>query len=290
MLRFMAVAVLIFASLSAHGAQALASPDKSFYSGQLVEHPEALSGLWETFDGRGGTIGIHLILDTTIPGDATSFKGVPQSWEDLQVRVFDRRGPEAQVDEENGFSDSSRGGGVRFESGRLTLHFGSIDLNLVKRPDDTWVGRLHRGQFDANVVLRRPTVAKPNPVVGTWLSAHGPASVCMHVAEVAPGEFIGWSDSLLSLGKVRMAPHIARPATAHQRYGELMKVVPEGNERFSFQMPAHPALCCSHTFVGHLQPRDRRIDGFWPSGPNQVPRKGSWRKMRGNSCIEGQDL
>ncbi|MFZ0662559.1 MAG: hypothetical protein WAM66_07705 [Acidobacteriaceae bacterium] len=294
----MAVAVLVFARLSAHGAQALPSPDKSFYSGKLVEYPEALSGLWETSDRRGGTIGIHLILDTTIPGDATSFKGVPQTWVDLQVGVFDRHATEMQVGEENFFSDSPRGGRVHFEDGQLTLHFASthadtpsIDLNLVKRSDDTWAGRLHRGRFDANVVLRRPTIARPGPVAGTWLSAPGLglASVCMHVAEVAPGKFIGWSDSLLTLGKVRMAPHVARPASALQRYGEFMKVEQEGKGRFSFQMPAHPAICCSHTFVGVLQSHGRQMDAFWPSGLNQAPHRGSWRKLRGNSCIDGQD-
>ena len=70
--------------------------DTSFYLGQTVLHPEALSGLWEVSDGHGGAIGIHLQLDTSVPADATSLNGVPQSWQDSQVGVYYRRGPAIQ--------------------------------------------------------------------------------------------------------------------------------------------------------------------------------------------------
>lgn len=295
MIQYITVALLIFTSASAQCSQAQASADKSFYLGKLVEHPEALSGIWETSDGHGGAVGIHLVLDTTVPGTATSLHGVPQAWQDLLVSIFDRRGSEIQVGEENSFSDSKRGGGVRLENGRLTLHFvaivpntPSVDLDLVKRPGGGWAGRLHRGWFDAKVVLRRPGVVKPNPVVGTWLGGSAFLPVCMHVTEITPGEFTGWSDSLQVLDRVGMAPNVARPATALQHYGELMKVGREADSGFSFEFFAYTAICCSHTFVGLLQANGSRIDGIWPPGPNQSPRKASWKKMRGNSCIAKQ--
>ncbi len=273
---------------------AIQAQERSFYQGKPVQHPEALSGLWETSDGRGGAIGIHLLLDTSVPGDATSLNGATQSWQELQVGVFERRGSAMQTGEANYFADSVRGGGLRFENGRLTLHFvssfagaPSIDLDLHQQLGERWAGRLHRGSFDAQVILRRPGspgVNGTSPIVGAWSDSSTPGRTCMHIVEEAPGEFTGWSDALLTWGSVTVAPHVARPTTAMQHYGELMKVRPEGAGRFSFELYAYSGVCCSHTFTGLPEAHGDRMEGFWPAGANQAPRKSSWRKMRGDSC------
>src|ERR1700722_1278485 len=72
------------------GLGATSSKDRSFYLGQQVIHPESFSGIWETSDGHGGTVGIHLILATSLPPSASSW--TPQSWEMLQLGVFQRKG------------------------------------------------------------------------------------------------------------------------------------------------------------------------------------------------------
>jgi len=137
--------------------------------------PESLSGIWETSNGHGGAIGIHLELDTTIPSDGDKQSWAPQSWQDLQVGGFERKGTEIQLGEEGGFSDSRRGGNVTFNQGRLQLHFvspwadtPSVDLDLVQQEGGCWDGRLHRGEFDSHVILCRPSTnqsGKANP----WL-------------------------------------------------------------------------------------------------------------------------
>src|SRR5271155_3499273 len=83
---------------------------KSFYVGTPIAHPEELSGVWEVPDGHGGAVGIHLILSTTAPADATTLVGVEQAWLNLQLGIYQRAGTVLQFGEENFFSDSPRGG------------------------------------------------------------------------------------------------------------------------------------------------------------------------------------
>jgi len=123
-------------------------------------------------------LAFHLELDTTIPSDGDKQIWAPQSWQDLQVGVFERKGAEIQLGEESGFSDSRSGGSVTFDQGRLQLHFvsqwadtPSVDLDLVQQADGCWDGRLHRGDFDSHVTLCRPSTGqsgKASPLVGTW--------------------------------------------------------------------------------------------------------------------------
>jgi hypothetical protein len=182
----------------------------------------------------------------------------------------------------------------------LTLHFvssfaeiPSIDADLVQQPGDQWAGHVHREWFDSQVILHRPAVhgaISTSPILGTWSESSGPDCACMHIVEVAPSEFAGWSDSLMTFGSVKVAPRVARPAAALQRYGELMKVRAEGSERFSFELYAYSPMCCSHTVVGLPEAHGDRIEGAWPSGPNQSGHQGYWTKMPGDSCITGQNL
>ena len=99
----------------------------------LVTHPEDLSGVWETPDGHGGAVGIHLMLDTTAPADATTLVGTPQKWLGLTIGIYHRSGAGRHIGDENYFSDSPRGANLRYEDGRLTLSATSRKFRTTSR-------------------------------------------------------------------------------------------------------------------------------------------------------------
>jgi hypothetical protein len=153
------------------GSLPVSQEDRSLYSGQQVIHPESLSGIWETSNGHEGAIGIHLELDTTIPSDGDKQNWTPQSWQDLQVGVYERKGAEIQLGEGGYFSDSPRGVSVTFDRGRLQLHFvsqwadtPSVDLDLVPKG-----GNLVRGTW--------PPDANQAPHEATWKKMPGDSCV-----------------------------------------------------------------------------------------------------------------
>ena len=269
--------------------------------GQTVQHPESLSGLWEAPDGQGGAVGLHLQLTTTVPADIRTLRSVTQTWFSLQIVVYQRKGATIQIGEENFFADSYADSNIRFDQGRLTLHFASpragvpaVDLDLVQQPGGTWEGRVHRGRFDSRLKLLRPGVGKRRPIdplVGTWLENAGNFPLnpsCVHVAQQTATEWTGWADVLTILGNVQYAPHLSRPATAQERYGELIKVQRKQDHSFSFELGAYSGVCCSHTFIGTLNAAGTLLKGGWPAGPNQAPHPGSWKKMWGDSCVDPQ--
>jgi hypothetical protein len=83
---------------------------------------------------------------------------------------------------------------VHYENGRLTLHSGPFDLDLVRLPGERWSGRLHRRDFDAKVVLTRSgdPANKKTGFVGTWRRDWGAGTfACLHISRPAPGELTG---------------------------------------------------------------------------------------------------
>jgi hypothetical protein len=110
---------------------------QSFYLGRPVVHPEELSGIWETSDDHGGIIGLHLILNTAASSDATTLTGTVQSWLNLQVDIYRRTKGEFHLGSTNGFSDSERGGSLRYDNGRLVLHAAGFDLDLSHIANNT---------------------------------------------------------------------------------------------------------------------------------------------------------
>jgi hypothetical protein len=283
-------------NLGLEGASAIPEGDRSPYIGRPVADPEGLPGLWEVSNGHGGAVGIHLTLATTVATDAKSdgktLAGVEQLWQYLEVSVYERHGPTLIFGEENYFSDSPKSASVTMEDGRLQLHFVSqrpntppVDLDLVKRPGDRWVGRLHRGSFDSDVTLKRPgvDVKKSSAITGTWL---GTMNGCMHIVEQAPSVFTGWSDSLQVPGTMRFAPSVRKPLRLLETYGTLMKVQAGADGNVSFEFNPFTPICCSHTFVGKPGADGRTMEGAWPPGPNQAPRAASWIKMAHDSCWE----
>jgi hypothetical protein len=262
--------------------------DRSFYLGTPVTHPEDLSGIWEAPDGHGGAIGIHLVLDTTVPVEATTLAGAKQSWLGLQVGLYRRSGPQLQMGDENFFSDSLRGGSVRYENDRLILHARGYDLDLHRVDGDKWAGRFHLDDIDSAVTLARlamqPT-SKATWFLGTWKSMSGSQTTCLHIAEASPSAFLAWSDNLLAWGAARSAPQVGKPPYSWEHYGDLVKVHSTESGSLSVELAAYSPICCSHPFLAVSAAHGKAMKADWPSGPNQSPHKSRWTKMPGNTCI-----
>jgi hypothetical protein len=140
----------------------------------------------------------------------------------------------------------------------------------------------NRGAFDSTVTLRRPGISDPtktNPIVGTWIENSNSAFSRIHIAQQTESEFTGWSDSLQVLGLVSFANDLARPATAIESYGELMKVLVDGAGNVTLELYAFTSVCCSHSFVGRITQEGNLIRAGWPPGPNQAARHGLWTKV-----------
>ncbi len=273
------------------------SEDRSFYLGQPIAHPEDLSGLWEAPNGKGGIIGIHLSLATTIPSSATSLAGIEQSWLHLQVALYERADASIPGAEMNGFSDSLRGGSVHYNGSRLTLHYDDFDLDLSRvrskrgdrsAPENRWFGRYHRNGFDRTVTLTRPAPlpgARAPWFLGTWAGGNSGFQTCLHITQSSSGDVLGWSDSLQLWGLVRFAPTVQKPPSSLEHYGDIARIQPRSDGRVSLELHANTAICCSHSFIASPQQHGTLMQADWPPGPNQSPHQSTWTKMPGNSCL-----
>lgn len=281
--------VLLSAATQLASAQSSTPDDQSPHHGQVVTSPESLSGLWEAPDGHGGIVGFHLQLITDIPGSATSPTSVHQTWKHLEVGVFQSKSLVLQSGDANYFTDSPQSVPVRFENDHLSLHLlnptpqvPSIDLDLT-RLNDTWKGRFHRGDFDAQVELRRPAAT-----VDTWIDDSPMGRSCIHIPRSTAPEFNGWSDNIPTFGNVRYANNLARPSTANATYGDLLKIRHLANNQMSIEFNAYSGICCSHSFVGTLSSDGTVLSGSWPAGPNRAPHLGSFRKASPDSCVSSR--
>jgi len=287
--------------------------DRSFYIGQSIDHPEDLSGMWETFNEHGGAIGIHLEVMTSVSGDARPILWSPQTWQHLNLSVFERKGPELAFGEENYFADNVRGSSVKLEDGHLQLHFvapqtnrsqaqidairalgieepSAVDLDLMRQPDGCWHGRFHRGSFDSMVTLCRPmrgSADAVSPLAGTWSSDNDD---CIHIFQTGPGSFIGWSDALEVPGRVVFGPNIPGPHQLYQNYGALAKIHLANNGEVSLELGAYNPICCSHLFIGTLSSDGSTLQGNFPPGPNQAPHAATWTKLSSDFCVDPASL
>lgn len=287
MLSRITVIVLLCAFVPLAFAQSSRSNDQGPRLGDVIPSPDSLSGLWEASDGHGGFIGIHLQLITAIPGSTISVANVQQTLQHFEVGVFQTKSSVLQFGDQSYFSDSPEGIRVRFENDRLSLHLvnsvpqrPSVDLDL-RHIGDTWRGRFHRGDFDAQVELRRPGAN-----VDTWIADSPIARSCVHIPDSTAPEFNGWSDNVPMLGHVRFANNIPRPSTTPATYGDLVKVRHLDNNKLSIEFNAYSGICCSHIFIGTVTSDGMHLTGTWPAGPNQAPHPGSFRKATASSCLD----
>lgn len=144
----------------------------TFERGKVIADPEALSGIWEALDEKGGVIGIHLLVDTTASSAAKSLDRTEQHWQQLNVGIYHRATADVNFADRNYFVASTQAGGVRLANGRLSLHFQSFDLDLRQIPGDRWSGRIHRGAFDQQVVLSRSLRKREVQLAGRYLEGN----------------------------------------------------------------------------------------------------------------------
>lgn len=193
------------------------------------------------------------------------------------------------VGEENYFGDTLRGGGVRYDENRLTLHDSGFDLDLRRIRGNGWSGRFHRKEFDSVVTLIRPrnkARTKKAWPVGTWKEGRsGPGETCLHIAETAAGDLTGWSDTLLA-GALRglrltyQSRHTPWNVTATSLRLTLLR-----NGAVSVELSAYTAICCSHRFAATPAKNGTVMSANWAEGPNQASHKSEWSKMPGDTCI-----
>ena len=279
--------------------------DSRLNFGSVVENPEAQSGVWETYVGQTGAVGIHLDLATTVSARLDSPASTPQTWQRLDVGVFEREGAELVVGEENFFADNAPLAPVTLENGRLQLQYvrpeadvpgakrlakflgieepSGVDLDLIYGSDDCWRGRFHRGRFDSQVTLCRPALESgtaPDPLVGTWSTSWLGWRECIHIFENSQSAFTAWSDALQVPGSRMFRP------TLSERYGVLLKAHRAKDGEVSLEFDAYSPLCCSQTFTGKLSAdRSSLIGSFLPS-PNHISRAAQWTRVLGGSCME----
>lgn len=278
--------------------------DGNLRFGRAVENPEALSGVWETSGGQSGAVGIHLELTTSASARLDPPARTPQTWQHLSLGVFERKGTEIVVGEENFFEDNAPVAPVMLENGHLQLHYvmpeadvpgakrlakflgieepSGVDLDLIYGSDDCWRGRFHRGRFDSQVTLCRPAPepgTAPDSLVGTWSIRWLGGRDCIHIFEISPDAFIAWSDSLQVPGGRMFWPML------YEKYGVLAKAHRAKDGEVSLELGAYSPLCCSQTFTGRLSTDRSSLSGAFLPSPNHIPHAAQWTRAAGDSCV-----
>ncbi len=257
--------------------------------GTVTEHPDRLAGVWEV-RAAGVTYGIAVGITTTVAGQPTTLAGVRQTVTEETLAVFARPGALLRLGEMNGFT--AGGPGIVWTATHLALSGSSgfsapktdLDLNYDLRRD-TWSGRFRRGDFDQNVVLRRPhsrAGTQRSALDGTW-SAAGALGQCLHIAQSEDGAFTLWDDRTVTPGLLRWKPGLEPPATTLEFYGRLGTAEPAGPNalyvnRTAFSVGGNP-------IAGpvYLLPDGNHVS----TGFDQVRgvRTGVMDRARGGSCL-----
>jgi hypothetical protein len=262
--------------------------------GTTVEHPERLSGVWETVVGPGEAVGIHLQLITKIVAEPTSLAHLAQSQEHLSFGVYRRSGKGLNFGDQNFFM-CGPDEGVSWDGRRLVLHWEprlitdpAIDLDLsFDEHEQTWSGLFHRGDFSGYVDLRRPA-AEPagevSPLVGTWADGQPGISRCLHVTQQQDGTLVGWTDSLQARVLSDRPNSPKPPDETYEYYGNLVNIARVKNGAFSFEFGVDSALCCSHTVLGSVSAEGLTFSRYSRAETNQLGVNETWRKVPGDSC------
>ena len=249
---------------------------------QTILHPDRLAGPWQAFNGAGGTVGLALEIQTTVPGRPASLDRQTQNLQSFFI-TFYRTGsqPGAHV-QRNVYSLEST-----FWDGRhLRLHSAApgrpgADLNLLWHPAaQTFTGRFVYADFDKQVTLRRPIARLESSFAGTWFQPH--SHRCLHLAGNQAG-LSAWSDTLQVFPEPeRYANGLQPPKMSLEVYGRRAEAEPLMPDRVSVELNPEPAVCCSVHFLATLAPDRNHLivaSSKPPAGPFE-----DWLRIPGQSC------
>ena len=260
----------------------------TIHRGFSLENPEFISGFWEShqFDR---VVGLHIGLVTTVAGAPSSLVGVKQVVKLAEIQVYQRDGPKRVRGDGNWFVDDSPG--VQWTGRQIIIErpanaaIPAIRLNLIFYPEhSSWKGRSRRGTFDHTVTLVRPhpkAGITKSPFVGTW---YRPTLMnnCLHIVQTGEGALSGWSDDLVTPGRIRYANGIKRPTETVEEYGSIALVQIASPTTLFLELKAFSAVCCSITSGLQL-----------PSGVGAakhsevgVQRPEEWSRVEGTSCVK----
>jgi len=102
---------------------------------------------------------------------------------------------------------------------------------------------------------------RENPLVGVWAAGSSlPTGYnCLRIIRETDGTLDGSS------------------------FGVQVRITQLNTRSFTLEFNPDSGLCCPRTFNGHLSKDRAMLSRSWQEGPNQVPLKETWRKVRGIS-------
>ncbi len=255
--------------------------------GSTLENPELISGSWES-DQFDSVVGLHIKLMTTVAGAPSSLVGVNQFFNHAEIQVYQREGPKRILGDGNWFEYDS---GVQWTGRHIIIEHAAIaatpaiQLNLIFDPEhSTWKGHLRRGTFDHDVTLIRPhakTGIARSAFVGTWYRATL-MNNCLHIVQTGEGTLSGWSDDLVTPGRIRYANGIKRPTETIEEYGSIALVQIASPTTLFLELKAFSAMCCSIT-SGLQLPAGMGAAKHSQAG---IQRLDEWRRVEGTSCVK----
>jgi hypothetical protein len=255
--------------------------------GSTLENPELISGSWES-DQFDSVVGLHIKLMTTVAGAHSTLVGVKQVFHHAEIQVYQRDGPQRITGDGTWFLDDSQD--VQWTEGQIVIEHAAIaatpaiQLNLIfDSVHSTWKGHLRRGTFDHDVTLIRPhpkTGVASSPFVGTWYRG-ALMNNCLHIVQTGEDTLAGWSDDLITPGRIRYANGIKRPSETIEQYGSIAIIEIASPTTLLLQLKAFSAICCSITSGLHLP---AEIDAGKHASTG-VERPDEWRRVEGTSCV-----
>ena len=253
----------------------------------ILENPELISGSWES-DQFDKVVGLHIKLVTMVAGAPSNLVGVKQVFNHAEIQVYQRDGPKRIIGDGNWFEDDSPG--VQWTGRHIIIEHAAIattptiQLNLNFDPEhSTWKGHLRRGTFDHHVTLVRPhpkTGVTKSPFVGTWYRTEL-MNNCLHIVQTGEGSLSGWTDDLVTPGRIRYANGIKRPSETVEEYGSIALVQIASPTTLILELKAFSAVCCSITSGLQLPVGT----GSAKQSQAGVQRHDEWRRVEGTSCV-----
>ena len=255
--------------------------------GSTLENPELISGSWES-DQFDSVVGLHIKLVTTVAGAPTTLVGVKQVFDHAEIQVYQRDGPQRIAGDGTWFLDDSPD--VQWTENHIIIQHAAVagtpavQLNLIFDPEhSTWKGHLQRGTFDHEVTLTRPrpkTGIANSPFVGTWYR-EALMNNCLHIVQTGEDTLAGWSDDLVTPGRIRYSKSIVRPSETSEQYGSIALINIASPTTLFLQLKAFSAICCSIT--SGLRLPSEKYAGKQAS--SRVQRPDEWKRVKGTSCV-----